>query len=233
MSHTRAVHPQAVDLSAKLEHRECGNRGVTDRRAKQGAIMKCPIGKCLIGVLGFMVFLSGAGAGELKPYRGEVQPRPLVLSDLAGKPRNLTEFRGQVVLLHFWATWCPTCRAEMPSMWRLKQKFAGKPLAIIAVNLGESEEMVNVFMPERMRQDFTILLDKEGRAAAAWRAFAVPTSYVIDARQSIRYVVVGDVEWDSPRMTAVIDRLISDSVDGKTQSPKPRPLSLRRRGVGG
>ncbi len=207
-------------MSAKLERRECGNRGVMNRNSKQGVtvkypIGKCPIGKCLIGVLCFIVLLSGVSAGELKPYQGEAQPWPLALSDLDGKPRNLSDFRGQVVLLHFWATWCPTCRAEMPSMWRLKRKFTGKPLAVIAVNLGESQEMVDVFMPERMRQEFTILLDQEGTAAAAWRAFAVPTTYLIDAQQRIRYVAVGDLEWDGPPITAIIDRLLSETVDGK------------------
>ena len=215
MSHVHAVQPQTVYLSAKLELGASGNRGVMGRNSKQGVTMTCLIGKCLIGVLCFIVLLSGASARELKPYKGEAQPRPLVLSDLDGKPRDLSDFRGQVVLLHFWATWCPTCRAEMPSMWRLKKKFAGKPLAVIAVNLGESQEMVDVFMPEKMRQEFTILLDQEGAAAAAWRAFAVPTSYLIDAQQRIRYVVVGDLEWDGPPITAIIDRLLSETADGK------------------
>jgi len=73
-----------------------------------------------------------AAGGELKLWRGGATP-PLVLHDLKGKEHRLTDYRGKVVVLNFWATWCGPCREEMPSMQRLKDKLAGKPFAILAV----------------------------------------------------------------------------------------------------
>src|SRR5436853_5476864 len=86
-----------------------------------------------------------AAAAELKPWTGGKTP-PLVLKDLNGATIDLASYRGKVVLLNFWATWCEPCREEMPSMQELKRKLAGRPFEVLAVNFAESENKVSDFL---------------------------------------------------------------------------------------
>lgn len=160
----------------------------------------------LLVVLGCMVLLGSAQARELQPYKGGATP-PLILKDLNGKTVNLKDYRGQVVLINFWATWCPPCRAEMPSMQRLKEKMAGKPFAILAVDMGETQDVVRAYIRE-IKTDFTVLLDKDGHALKAWKVFAFPTSYVVDAQGKIRYGLFGASEWDDAGTVEKITRLL-------------------------
>ena len=147
-----------------------------------------------------------AAGGEMKPWRGGGPP-PLVLRDLGGKEHRLSDYRGKVVVLNFWATWCEPCREEMPSMQRLQDKLAGKPFAILAVDFGEGAPRINDFLkkvPVRLR----VLLDRDISVANAWRVKVLPTTFVLDPGQRIRYSVVGDLEWDSPAVEGAIRKLL-------------------------
>ena len=149
-------------------------------------------------------------AGELEEYP-EVGPTPpLVLKDLGGNPHTLDDYLGQVVLLNFWATWCPPCLIEMPSMQRLKQALPDTPFSILAVNSKESKEKAWRF--QRMLDvDFTVLLDTTGQAAEDWDIAVYPTSYLIDPSGHIRYVAYGALEWDSDAVQQVINDLLKES----------------------
>ncbi|BBP05543.1 thioredoxin [Sulfuriferula plumbiphila] len=160
----------------------------------------------LLVVLGWVVLLGTAQARELQPYKGAATP-PLVLKDLSGKTHNLKDYRGQVVLINFWATWCPPCRAEMPSMQRLKEKMADRPFVILAVDMGETEDAVQSYIRE-IKTDFTVLMDKDGHALKAWKVFAFPTSYVVDAQGKIRYGLFGSIEWDEADSVGKITGLL-------------------------
>src|SRR5688572_24126408 len=111
---------------------------------------------------------TAAVAADLKLWSGGPTP-PLALTDLDGRTHRLSDYRGKVVLINFWATWCGPCRDEMPSIQGLKNKLAGKPFAVLAVNLDEPESRIRKFLSQ-MKLDFTILLDPERRAAKAWGA---------------------------------------------------------------
>jgi thiol-disulfide isomerase/thioredoxin len=148
----------------------------------------------LMVVLPLMLVVGSAHGRELSPYPGGATP-PLALNDLDGNSHKLENYRGKVVLINFWATWCPPCRAEMPSMQRLKEAMAGKPFVILSVDMGETESDVKEFL-KNVKVDFPILMDKDGKALKAWKVFAFPTSYVIDAKGKIRYGLHGSTEWD-------------------------------------
>lgn len=92
-------------------------------------------------------------------------------------------------------------------MQRLKEKMAGKPFAILAVDMGETQDVVRAYIRE-IKTDFTVLLDKDGHALKAWKVFAFPTSYVVDAQGKIRYGLFGASEWDDAGTVEKITRLL-------------------------
>ena len=168
----------------------------------------------LIGaVLSGLALLGPAEARDLQAYKGGATP-PLVLKDLNGKTQDLKQYRGKVVLINFWATWCPPCRAEMPSLQRLKAKMAGQPFVILAVDMGEAEPQVKAYIRE-IKTDFSVLLDKDGRALKAWKVFAFPTSYVVDAQGKIRYGLYGASEWDAADKVEKITQLMPSTAQTK------------------
>ena len=168
-------------------------------------------------LLALCSLVLGAGAahcGELKPWSGGATPS-LSLSDPAGKAHDLASYRGKVVLVNFWATWCAPCRAEMPSMQALRQRLAGKPFEVLAVNLMESEEKIAAFREAELI-DLPVLMDRDGAAARRWNVRMLPASFVIDRQGVIRYQLVGEANWTGPNVAPVIERLIR--ADTKRQS---------------
>jgi thiol-disulfide isomerase/thioredoxin len=162
----------------------------------------------LLGLL-FAGCASLAAAADLKPL--PVQPAPaLELPLLDGGTRTLAELRGKVVLVNFWAVWCPPCRKEMPSMNRLAARLAGRPFAMLGVNVGESPEEIRAFL-KQVPVDFPILLDAEGSHLKPWHVFAFPTSYVVDKRGRMRLGLFGSIEWDSPEALAALEPLLNEA----------------------
>lgn len=147
-----------------------------------------------ITVVGVITYLAmPASAAELKPYEGATPP--LALNTLEGEAVNLEDYRGQLVMVQFWATYCTPCRVEMPSMNRL-QKIMGEKFKILAVDMGEEVDEVQQFVDE-VKPEFTILMDEDGEALAAWKVFAAPATFIIDPSGKIRYTLFGATEWDS------------------------------------
>lgn len=160
---------------------------------------------------GLFCLLLGIGqaafAGEaLKPYAGAATPA-LQLKDLNGKPHDLKEYRGKVVMVQFWASYCPPCIKEMPSMVRLEQKLKGKPFVILAVNMGETDKEVKDFLA-KVKTDFTILMDNDGKALADWKVFVAPSTFLVDAKGVIRYTLQGGAEWDAPEYVKKITEML-------------------------
>jgi peroxiredoxin len=147
-----------------------------------------------------------AQAGELKPWTGGPAPG-LALPDLAGREHRLEEYRGKVVLINFWATWCEPCSAEMPSMSRLRAALAGRPFEVLAVNLAEPESRIRRFL-EQTPLPFPILRDADSAVSKAWRARVLPVSFIVGPDGRIRYHVVGEYDWDQPAARKAIAALL-------------------------
>jgi thiol-disulfide isomerase/thioredoxin len=121
----------------------------------------------------------------------------LALRDLAGVPVSLAEYRGQVVLVNFWATWCEPCQDEMPSFRALRERLGGRPVAVLAVNYGESAARVRAFL-ERVPVAARVLLDPDQDAARAWRVRILPASFLVGPDGRARYAVPGELDWAAP-----------------------------------
>lgn len=156
-----------------------------------------------------------ATGGELLRHDQESAPPALSLPDLGGRQQRLEDYRGQVVLVNFWATWCPPCLAEMPSMQRLVEAMAGRPFQILAVNTEETKSKVWKFK-KLLNISFPTLLDSSGDVTRAWEVEVFPTSYVVDASGRIRYVSYGALEWDDAAVMTVIETLMPDQGAGTT-----------------
>jgi thiol-disulfide isomerase/thioredoxin len=150
----------------------------------------------------FLCVATCAAAQQLKPWSGGATPA-LALRDVEGRPHRLEDYRGKVVLVNFWATWCEPCREEMPSMNRLRATLAGRPFDVLAVNLAESEPRIRRFM-EQVPLEFTVLMDRDGATAKAWRARILPVSFLVGADGRIRYSVLGEIDWTEERVRQAI-----------------------------
>ena len=131
------------------------------------------------------------------------------LSDHHGNKVRLHDLRGKVVLLNFWATWCPPCIHEMPMMQQLLNSRQQQPFALFALNLQESQEDVAQFMTQKDFQ-FPALLDSEGRAAASYKVRGLPASYLIDCSGNLLGSVTGVWQWTSEATQTLLDTLLKD-----------------------
>jgi thiol-disulfide isomerase/thioredoxin len=145
----------------------------------------------------------------LEPLYTRPEAPPLRLPDLEGEFRDLTDYRGEVVLINFWASWCPPCVREMPSMQQLEDQLRDQGFRILAVNLGESEATIRAFL-ERVATDFTVLLDPQRVSLEDWRALAYPSSYVIDRKGRMSHSLFGAIEWHEPSVVAQIQELLDE-----------------------
>jgi len=149
---------------------------------------------------------AGAEIARFVAWSGAETPS-LALNDLSGRPHALADYRGRVVLVNFWATWCEPCRAEMASMQRLQERFAGRPFTVLLVNHGETRMRVGDFV-RREALAFSVLLDPNQDASRTWRVRALPSSFLIGADSRVRYAVIGEMDWASQESADSIEALL-------------------------
>lgn len=166
--------------------------------------MKRWLGVCAMGL-----WLAGGAQAAGFEARSATPAPELKAQDLAGATKTLADYRGKVVVLNFWASWCPPCLREMPSMERLRVKMAGRPLAIVALDSAETAEEVNGFL-SRMTLGFPILLDPDGSNTKRWKVFALPTTFLLDASGRVRHVLTGPTEWDEGEALEIIESLLAE-----------------------
>jgi thiol-disulfide isomerase/thioredoxin len=152
------------------------------------------------------VWTAAAAAQELNPWTGGGTPA-LALEDLDGRPHRLESYRGKVVLINFWATWCEPCREEMPSIDRLQRSMSGRPFVVLAVNLAEPHSRIRAYL-EKTPVGFTILLDRDTNVAKAWKARILPATYVVGPDGRIRYSYVGELDWSQEKVRRAIAALL-------------------------
>jgi len=131
------------------------------------------------------------------------------LPDLNGADVNISDFRGKIVFLNFWATWCPTCVIEMPAMEKLHRKLKHKDFAMVSVSLQDSAAQVQRFFKQN-QLTFTVLLDSFGKTVPEFAIRAIPTTLILDKTGRIVGRVIGQREWDSRESIAMFDQLIDE-----------------------
>jgi thiol-disulfide isomerase/thioredoxin len=158
--------------------------------------------------------LSSDLTDELKQAGFAVASKPFMpedfsLGSLDGSRRSLSSFKGKVVFLSFWATWCGPCKEELPSIQALYNKLAGKGFVVLAVDLGEDTVKVSQFVKEH-NLTFPILLDTDGAVGATFGTSSIPTNYLLDRSGRIIARIVGydGTEWTSSKRLDLFDKVL-------------------------
>lgn len=143
-----------------------------------------------------IVFCGTACAGQtLAPLQPGVPAPDFALQDTDGKIHRLSDYRGKPVIINFWATWCPPCREEIPSMNRAWHRLEKEGVAMLAINMGEDEDTIFIFTAD-YPADFPILMDRDGAVIEQWPVKGLPTTYVVAPDGTIAYRAIGSREWD-------------------------------------
>ena len=149
-----------------------------------------------------------AGRAELKPVKGAVVAGNFIAQDMNGKPARFSDQRGRIVLLNFWATWCPPCRKEMPAMEQLYQAYKDRGLVVLAVSQDQAPLATVRSFAEALQLSFPVWHDRDGLAGKQYSVPGVPTSYLIGRDGRIAYKVLGEYDWFSPETRAAVERLL-------------------------
>lgn len=149
---------------------------------------------------------------KLKPYRAHPKPHAITLRSANDRRYDIHDYQGKVSVINFWASWCHPCREEIPSLNRLRKKMQGKPFRLISVNYAENADTIKAFL-KRVKVDYPVLLDSNGKVSAQWNVIAYPSTFVIGSDGKIRYGVNAAIEWDSPKVIHLLDKLMPKQAD--------------------
>jgi cytochrome c biogenesis protein CcmG/thiol:disulfide interchange protein DsbE len=139
--------------------------------------------------------------------------RPTAATDftvpqLTSQQLRLSDFKGRVVFLNFWATWCVPCREEMPSMERLYQRYGDRGLTILAVSVDTGRPATVAAFTKMLRLTYPIGLDPKMEVAEQYRVRGLPSSFLIDRQGNVAAIAIGPRDWDSPPARAVVEALL-------------------------
>jgi peroxiredoxin len=197
----RSKKPEAIE---KIEEE--------DVRRKVGARWKEAVLLLILLVLVAFVavyFLSREkGRQEVKIIGVSDKAPEFSLPAVDGKPIGLSGYRGKVVMVHFWATWCPPCVEEMPTLDALYRAMKGKDLEVLAISADEDGAgAVTAFM-RKNKLTLPVLFDPGGTVASSYGTFRLPETYIVDREGVVRYKEIGARDWSVPESAAIVRNII-------------------------
>lgn len=177
------------------------------KRLKQMAVWT------VVSVLAFTLFACQEQTPQAQPVAkggliGEIAP-DLTLVDMEGRTVSLAQYRGKVVILNFWATWCPPCREEMPSMEELHRRFKDRGLVMLAVNVEDNGKDAVAEFLKKTPYSFPILLDEDKTAQTTYGVFRFPETFVIDRNGRVVEKIIGARNWLSGPTFKLINFLVN------------------------
>jgi peroxiredoxin len=213
----RRWHAAAAE-SGKWASVMCSRGGRAMRRASAYYLAM------IMATLGWLLFGTAATASEhlfqamgMATLPGKPAP-DFTLPDLDGQRVSLQQYRGKVVFLNFWATWCIPCREEMPAMEQLFQTFQPQGLVILAVDLKESPDRVKAFF-HQYRLSYTALLDESGSVSRDYQVMGLPTTYLIGRKGTLLARGVGGRDWTRTEGKDLIRALLAGAPEASKRDP--------------
>ena len=156
-----------------------------------------------------------AAAAYAKPQHGVTRldsPKPapdFTLKDTQGTTHSLAGYRGKVLVINFWATWCRPCREEMPSLQRAEEQLRDDGIQVLTINMGDTQNDIGIFTGAFPVGELPILMDSDSSVSQAYEVKGLPTTYVLDPEGRIVIQVIGEYEWDSPSILKEVRALKS------------------------
>ena len=167
----------------------------------------------LFAVFALACLVSACSASDdsqpLIPVPDMLDAPDFILEDPQGNLVRLADYRGKPLIVNFWATWCPPCRAEMPSMERAWQVLRKEGIELIAINVGEDAATVSQFLSE-VSVGFPMPLDTDSEVVQRWPVRGLPTTYIVDPEGHLMYRAVGERDWDAPEVMDLVRALKRD-----------------------
>lgn len=170
----------------------------------------------MLGIINFIIVLSAAlfngdvYAGEQFKSIYELPEKRIApdfsLVDVDGKTHKLSDYRGKVVMINFWATWCPPCRFELPSMERAYNELKKHDVEFLAINLGEDADTIFTFTAD-YPVTFPLLMDLDSAVSDLYPVIGLPTTYFVGPDGRLIYRAIGSREWDEKEMLDKIKKL--------------------------
>lgn len=155
-----------------------------------------------VALLAALLFLSLHAHAQWRPIAqsGLKQTPALELNNLFDKKVNINDYKGHVVLVNFWATWCEPCKDEFGELIHLQEKYKADGLTVVTVNLAESKQKVANFFKNNLLDEkaVEVLLDNNSIYYKSWRARWVPITYLVNKKGQIEYFWVGEISADNP-----------------------------------
>ena len=181
-----------------------------------GGLPKSVIGVIIAVIIVIAVVIVVTGKSKFEPVGAGTEVHEFELPDLDGKMVKLSDFRGKVVFLNFWATWCKPCEDEMPSMQALYKKLPTDKFEIVAVSVdNEPSDVVEAFV-QKYGLSFTILHDKRGKVKERYMTTGVPESFIVDQNGFVAEKVTGPRDWNNE----INIQTILDLVTNGAQNPE-------------
>lgn len=149
--------------------------------------------------------LKQATGPDWAPWMGPTPP--LALPDMGGRTRNLNQFRGNVVIVSFWATWCEPCRAEIPAMSAMAKRHREEGLRLIAVNVGESAQKISAFVA-KLPVAGVVLQDRNSTTSKQWDVAGMPGNFLVDRSGTLRFWHLGALDWHAPGINSTVTKLL-------------------------
>jgi len=162
----------------------------------------------ICAVLLLAVFSSMGCSKPIEPALEGTPAPDFTLTDLSGGEVQLSSLKGKVVLVNFWATWCPPCREEIPSMMKLNQAMQGKNFQMLAISVDEGGKDAVLDFFKKGGWTLPALLDTDGKVARRYGTTGVPETFVVDTQGMIRKKVIGAIDWDSPQVIEFLEQLM-------------------------
>ena len=154
----------------------------------------------------FLALLVLCGCyGSSRPPRIGTSAPDFIVQDTDHKV-ELRDFRGKIVVLNFWATWCPPCVEEMPSLVQLEQRFSNKGVMVIGISVDVDGDAYHKFLKD-YKVDFLTVRDPDQKASHLYGTFKYPETYIIDSKGIVRRKFIGAVDWSSPEIVDFLTKL--------------------------
>ncbi len=171
--------------------------------------------RAALAIAAFLIGPGGVAASNLGDGLTVTYKSPpahsLSLASLDGDRYDLAAMKGRVVVINFWATWCPPCIEELPSMQKLWEKTHAGGLEVLAVNLGEPPDRIREFLETfETTLEFPILLDLEGEAFQTWGVRGLPKTFVVNKRGQIVYEAEGGRDMNSEHIRGRLEKLLDE-----------------------